>query len=468
MEMGILLNAVFMGLVMTGVTKLVDPAIRTIENWADWPSISVSRVQNPIIFDYLWTYLRSLSSNAKHIEVTPDNTLQPYETGRAKFNPGKMFTIQYMKKTIQVELKQSEHDNKDMILIFSPWSKGDFQVVKNLFLDAEKKYVEDNKSKVLVYQFIERTWSTTISYPKNQKIFRSNDTEAVVARVFEWLRKKNLEKGDTSSIKILLTGKPGTGKSNTGCLLSRLSNYPIYNVVIDKHTTNDVIMTMFNSIPSHSVIVIEDINSISALEKDSTQDSDHSFSVFYNLLDGPIAKQDCIIVLMCNYPEMLKEAFLRDQRITYRKEIRPLDANQILAYLSFFFKNEIISAELSGQLSSELRNVLGTRTITIATVTSLLSPFKGRSLSNCVPELLSKFRDVLAQRNQADDVADPGFDAFLTSLGLQKYIQVFIEHDIRSEKDFLMIEEDQIDTLNLPIGSRNRLSSYIKSKSSED
>lgn len=121
----------------------------------------------------------------------------------------------------------------------------------------------------------------------------------------------------------LLYGQPGTGKSTIGKVLATELQREVY--VLSTNMSDSAFTWRWAEIEEGTIIVLEDIDSQgSDLDRNASTTST-SLSTLLNCIDGPMAKDNCIIVLTTNCPESLDPALTRAGRVDLALELKYLN-----------------------------------------------------------------------------------------------------------------------------------------------
>lgn len=132
----------------------------------------------------------------------------------------------------------------------------------------------------------------------------------------------------------LLQGPPGTGKTSFSYAIASEAEIDVYMLSLSNPTLNEnTIIHLFQLLPRRCLILLEDIDAV-GISRSLTQSQRQigpiprliSLSALLNVLDGPSAKQGCIMCATTNYPENLDTALVRpgriDKRVTFTKANR--------------------------------------------------------------------------------------------------------------------------------------------------
>jgi len=113
----------------------------------------------------------------------------------------------------------------------------------------------------------------------------------------------------------LLHGPPGSGK--TSCIFALAGQFKrnICFIQFNKSTTDDAFRRAVCDVPAESMVVLEDVDALFTVHRDTTESSSLSFSGFLNSLDGLGSPEDVVFILTTNHPERLDPAVRRPGRI---------------------------------------------------------------------------------------------------------------------------------------------------------
>jgi chaperone BCS1 len=136
----------------------------------------------------------------------------------------------------------------------------------------------------------------------------------------------------------LLYGPPGTGKTS---LVTALASELCLNVcalsLASPTVTDEKIGSLLSSVPSRSVILIEDIDSFFRQRQKADVAVKLSYSGFINALDGVASHEGSVVFLTTNHPELIDEAAIRSGRVDLRLALNNCDGHQLeQMFLKFF------------------------------------------------------------------------------------------------------------------------------------
>jgi chaperone BCS1 len=123
----------------------------------------------------------------------------------------------------------------------------------------------------------------------------------------------------------LLYGPPGTGKTST---ITALASYTDRNVaylhVSDPKMTDAILKKSLQSVPSKSIVVLEDVDALFGADRTKLENIPLSFSGLLNALDGIGGKDASIFVLTTNHIDRLDPALIRPGRVDMQIEYPPV------------------------------------------------------------------------------------------------------------------------------------------------
>lgn len=142
---------------------------------------------------------------------------------------------------------------------------------------------------------------------------------------------------------ILLYGKPGTGKTSLINAIASHLTRDIYFLNLKKIKDDNELSTLFSSVPSNQMIVLEDVDTQSSVLlkrnykpllnfkkknknketnlKENIDYGDFSLSTFLNCLDGHILSEGILIIMTTNHVECLDPACIRPGRMDLHLEL---------------------------------------------------------------------------------------------------------------------------------------------------
>jgi mitochondrial chaperone BCS1 len=154
----------------------------------------------------------------------------------------------------------------------------------------------------------------------------------------------------------LFYGPPGSGKSSLAIALA--SEFRLDTYLLNLNNLNDGrLMSLLSAMPSHSILLLEDIDSVFMKREALAQ---VTFSGFLNALDGIHSKDGLIVFMSTNYIERLDPALLRPGRIDCKVYLGMASQYQISEmFLRFYPGHEaeakIFALQLAGKQVSMAR-----------------------------------------------------------------------------------------------------------------
>jgi chaperone BCS1 len=180
---------------------------------------------------------------------------------------------------------------------------------------------------------------------KDFKAFLDPDT-----RLWYWERGIPYQRG------YLLYGPPGTGKTSLSACLAGCGRLDIY--VLSLSSTNEqALNALFNELPSHCVLLLEDVDAVvttQARQAEDASDDDKtdsgkegkqkakggiSLSALLNALDGVSAPEGRVLAMTTNHPERLDPALIRPGRVDLKIELGFADREIIVNLFRFIYKS---------------------------------------------------------------------------------------------------------------------------------
>lgn len=166
---------------------------------------------------------------------------------------------------------------------------------------------------------------------------------------------------------ILLYGDPGSGKSSTALAIANELKMNVYIVSLTSLTNDEALADCFGSIPPNSIIILEDIDIVSAVKKrDDDDDNGVTMTGMLNVLDGFQSPPGVITIMTTNRLDVLDKAIIRPGRVDLMEELDCLDTYQLRGLCEYFIgyvpedlpqitpEDGITSAEVMGEVRKHL------------------------------------------------------------------------------------------------------------------
>lgn len=150
-------------------------------------------------------------------------------------------------------------------------------------------------------------------------------------------------------------GTPGNGKSSYAYAIAEYLKYDLYIITLNG-LSDGSFQRIISDIPSHSIIVIEDIDSFYD-KREAIADNKVSFSAFINALSGITQKNDILTIFTTNKIEQLDDALLREGRCDVKIEVKGPTKQAAEQFLSYMYDRPIQLEEYDTSLSfAKLQN----------------------------------------------------------------------------------------------------------------
>lgn len=135
----------------------------------------------------------------------------------------------------------------------------------------------------------------------------------------------------------LFYGPPGAGK--TSCIFALAGHFKrnICFIQFNKGTTDDSFRMAVSDAPAESIVVMEDVDALFSVHRETTECSSLSFSGFLNALDGLGAPEDVIFILTTNHPERLDPAVRRPGRVDLHVAFSTPSKEMAAEYFGVFY-----------------------------------------------------------------------------------------------------------------------------------
>jgi len=235
-------------------------------------------------------------------------------------------------------------DNKEVLEIKYDLIALDLERIRKLLLDLEKETNDFNLSKglcivtgshdykraVLRYKVF-KTFDE-LFYPRKEELIQVIDN-------FIGSQKFYHQKKIKYKIGIILSGPPGTGKTDTAIAMAHYTNRPLYVTNLNNFMDDESFQEYIQKLDPCSIVLIDDIDDyIGDREKDGNgSKTDISFSSILNTLDGIYSPDNVIFVFTTNKYDNLDAAFVRPGRIDYVMYLGYPDGKHIRQYVANYY-----------------------------------------------------------------------------------------------------------------------------------
>ncbi|TIB74556.1 hypothetical protein E3Q24_00517 [Wallemia mellicola] len=155
----------------------------------------------------------------------------------------------------------------------------------------------------------------------------------------------------------LLYGIPGTGKSTTVHALASELNLPIYILMLSLNLDDSSLADMMRYLPSHCVLLLEDIDVAFKSRVDNGNDrkeneSSVTLSGLLNAIDGLAAPEGRLLFATTNHVEKLDPALIRPGRIDVKVEFKAIEYTEARAlFINFHSNTEKLADEFAATVS---------------------------------------------------------------------------------------------------------------------
>ena len=273
-----------------------------------------------------------------------------------------MATAEHLKNLIKAHFERDDDKFKTIVLQIAAYEArhNHEALARDLKMLIEKSTIKASFSRITNQNPM---LTMTMPADKLSDMVLSNETLERIKRILSEFRNKNkLQKyGLSNRRKILIEGKPGTGKTFTASVIASELGLPLYTVQMDKVVTKFMgetsakLRQVFDSISlSIGVYFFDEFDAIGADRNldNEVGEARRILNSFLQFIEQD--NSDSIIIAATNNQKLLDQALYRrfDDVLHYslptRKEIRKLFEIQILP----FNKNFIITDTLISQAES--------------------------------------------------------------------------------------------------------------------
>lgn len=197
-----------------------------------------------------------------------------------------------------------------------------YKILKDYNDFVIKSMPDKNTHLEILYRNQDRYTSCIYSNKRSfDDIFLEKDTKSsIISIIDKFIQSYDYykEHGITYKLGIMLSGKPGSGKSSIAKAIASYLGWRVYYI----NGKNNI---QFDHQMNNTVILMEDIDCIieesreKKEEKESHTDNQDKLSMhdLLNYLDGILSPSNCIFIATTNYPERIDPALIRPGRFDY-------------------------------------------------------------------------------------------------------------------------------------------------------
>tara|TARA_Y100000389_G_C17454182_1_gene516903 strand:+ start:892 stop:2187 length:1296 start_codon:yes stop_codon:yes gene_type:complete len=188
-------------------------------------------------------------------------------------------------------------------------------------------------------------WDLLKKSPKRKiesVILPSSQKEEIIDDLTEFISDKTAEWYSDHGIPYkkvyLFHGDPGCGKSSLiGAIASHFNMNVCFLQSNFRDMTDNFLTDLAHRVPSNSIMVMEDVDSLFNNHRENDHESSLTFSGVINMLDGLSCPFGQIIIMTTNHYDQLDTAMVRDSRIDKIIEIKKPGKDEIKQIFNSFY-----------------------------------------------------------------------------------------------------------------------------------
>jgi ATP-dependent 26S proteasome regulatory subunit len=237
--------------------------------------------------------------------------------------------------------------------------------LNNLFIRASKySSPPRKKSNISVFQVNDSNtyWDYTFDIRKRDlsTIYLTKKLkDLIISDIDKFFKRKGFYKKNCITHKktCLLEGLPGAGKSSLITAIASKYNMNIYSMKLTLSMNDNNFSELMSSVPSKSIIVLEDIDNIFVHKAEEISSEKHniSFSGVLNALDGINKKFEIVMFLTTNHIERLDPRIIRAGRIDNIYHFGYISKKQITEMISSLIPEQIKNIPAFIKASSHIK-----------------------------------------------------------------------------------------------------------------
>ncbi len=219
------------------------------------------------------------------------------------------------------------------------------KIIQNLVDDIQQTAKEMLKQKPKFYTSVYGSWYDRhdINDKPIESVILPDQTERQMIEDLNWFLGSSSwykDRGIPYRRGYLFYGIPGSGKSSLAMALAGELGLNLYMLNLNAaHMSDDRLLDMIHSVKDKSLILFEDIDVVQPQRQESKKDTGEkvSLSGLLNVIDGPSAREGCVVIMTTNYRERLDPALIRAGRADVCIEFTHATSQQIYKFYKRFF-----------------------------------------------------------------------------------------------------------------------------------
>jgi len=222
------------------------------------------------------------------------------------------------------------------------------EIIRELIADIQKTAKEMLKQKPKFYTSVYGCWydRSDIAERPIESVILPDKAERKIIQDLHWF----LDSAEWYKERCipyrrgyLFHGIPGSGKSTLAMALASELGLNLYMLNLSSRGMNDeTLMNLIHDVKDKSMILFEDIDIIQPARDEQAKDSGDrvSLSGLLNVIDGPSAREGCVVFMTTNYKDKLDKALIRAGRTDIKLEFSYATSKQIFKLYKRFFQRK--------------------------------------------------------------------------------------------------------------------------------
>jgi ATPase family associated with various cellular activities (AAA) len=162
-------------------------------------------------------------------------------------------------------------------------------------------------------------FNTTYAQPIQRIYIEPEIKTTMIGKIDAFIAAKQryIDFGRPYKINFLLTGVPGAGKTSLVKAIALKYRRKVNVLNFSKGLTDENLVSLMSEIHDNEIVLMEDIDAF-FVDRESTKESNVSFSALLNIMDGTMMKGNgTMMFLTANNPDRLDRALIRPGRIDH-------------------------------------------------------------------------------------------------------------------------------------------------------